>query len=211
MKSPRPLLPALACAIALSACQPTGGIATTALEQAKQGIEQANQDMAEAQKEIDEARNKLAKENLSIDHGHKGNGNLPKGEITPSGELLIDGKAVPTTPEQKQLVLAYRGQLIDVAGDGMAIGIEGAKLGMNAAGSALGSLLGGKSDEDIGKEAERMATETIKPQVEKLCARLPELLKSQQALATALPAFQPYADMTQSDVDDCMDKSDFDF
>ena len=36
-------------------------------------------------------------------------------------------------------------------------------------------------------------------------------LLTQQALATALPAFQPYADMTQSDVDDCMDKSDFDF
>lgn len=211
MKSSRPLLPALACAIVLSACQPTGSIATTALEQAKQGIEQANQCMAEAQKEIDEARNKLATENLSLDHGHKGNGSLPKGEITPSGELLIDGKAVPTTPQQKQLVLAYRGQLLGVAGDGMAIGIEGAKLGMNAASSALGSLLGGKSGEDIGKEAERVARETIKPQVEKLCARLPELLKSQQALAAALPAFQPYAGMTQSDVDGCMDKRDFDF
>ena len=211
MKSSRPLLPALACAIALSACQPTGSIATTALEQAKQGIEQANQGMAEAQKEIDEARNKLATENLSLDHGHKGNGSLPKGEITPSGELLIDGKAVPTTPEQKQLVLAYRGQLLGVAGDGMAIGIEGAKLGMSAAGGALASLLGGKSGEDVGKEAERAAKEKIRPQVEKLCARMPALLKAQDALAAALPAFRPYAGMTRSDVDDCLDKSDFDF
>lgn len=211
MKSSRPLLPALACAIVLSACQPTGSIATTALEQAKQGIEQANQGMAEAQKEIDEARNKLATENLSLDHGHKGNGSLPKGEITPSGELLIDGKAVPTTPEQKQLVLAYRGQLLGVAGDGMAIGIEGAKLGMSAASGALASLLGGKSGEDVGKEAERAAKEKIRPQVEKLCARMPALLKAQDALAAALPAFRPYAVMTRSDVDDCLDKSDFDF
>lgn len=211
MKSLHPLLPALACAIALSACQPSGGIATTALEQARQGIEQANQGMAGAQKEIDEARSKLATGNLSLGHEHKGSDSLPKGEITPSGELLIDGKAVPTTPEQKQLVLAYRSQLLGVASDGMSIGIEGAKLGMTAASSALGSLLNGKSGDDIGKEAERAARETIKPQVEKLCARLPELLKSQQALAAALPAFQPYAGMTQSDVDDCMDKRDFDF
>ena len=210
MKSPRPLLPALACALLLSACQPAGGIATTALEQARQGIDQANQGMAEAQKEIDQARAKLATENLSLDHDG-GHGNLPKGEITPAGTLLIGGKPVPTTPEQKQLLLAYRSQLLGVAGDGMAIGIEGAKLGMSAASGALASLLGGKSGEDVGKEAERAAKEKIRPQVEKLCARMPALLKAQDALAAALPAFRPYAGMTRSDVDDCLDKSDFDF
>ena len=32
---------------------------------------------------------------------------------------------------------------------------------------------------------------------------LPALLSSQQALAASLPAFKPYARMTQSDIDDC--------
>jgi hypothetical protein len=36
-----------------------------------------------------------------------------------------------------------------------------------------------------------------------LCKRMPGLLTSQQKLAAALPAFRPYATMTQEDIDDC--------
>ncbi len=45
--------------------------------------------------------------------------------------------------------------------------------------------------------------EAIEAEAMKLCARLPPLLASQQALASALPAFQPYATMDQQDIDDC--------
>ena len=37
----------------------------------------------------------------------------------------------------------------------------------------------------------------------KLCKQLPGMLASQQALAASLPAFKPYARMTQADIDDC--------
>ncbi|WP_101925466.1 MULTISPECIES: hypothetical protein [Luteimonas] len=43
----------------------------------------------------------------------------------------------------------------------------------------------------------------IEAEADKLCDRLPPLLASQQALAAALPAFQPYATMDATDVDDC--------
>ena len=36
-----------------------------------------------------------------------------------------------------------------------------------------------------------------------LCDRLPALYQSQQALAAAVPEFAPYADMDESDIDDC--------
>lgn len=211
MKSSRPLLPALACAIALSACQPTGSIATTALEQAKQGLEQANQGMAEAQ-EIDEARNKLATENLSLDHGHKGNGSLPKRRDHPVRRTAHRQQAVPTRRNKNSWCWPIAASCSAWPATAWP---SASKVPSSAheCGQQRTRQPAGRRDpgEDIGKEAERVARETIKPQVEKLCARLPELLKSQQALAAALPAFRPYAGMTQSDVDGCMDKRDFDF
>lgn len=209
MKTARLALLAVACIATLPACQQAGqaagSIASTAIEQARKELDDAGEGMDKAHREIEQARHKMATENLSLNRSREGTENLPKAEITPGGELLVDGKAVPTTPEQKRLVLAYREQLLGVAGDGMAIGIEGAKLGMHAAGSALAALAGGQSADDIGKQAEQSVKERIKPQVEKLCARLPELLKTQEALAAALPAFAPYAGMSEADVAGCRD------
>ena len=37
----------------------------------------------------------------------------------------------------------------------------------------------------------------------KLCERMQPLYDRQQALAASLPAFKPYATMTQADVEDC--------
>ena len=37
----------------------------------------------------------------------------------------------------------------------------------------------------------------------KLCDQLQPMLKTQQDLATSLPAFKPYANLKQSDIDDC--------
>lgn len=209
---------ALACSLALAACQPAGkdasgqpaGTVAKALDEAGKGLQQASREMDDAQKDIDKARQEMATGNLSLNRDSSSR-DLPKAEITPAGELLIDGKALQTTPEQKQLVLAYRQQLVDIASAGMAIGMEGAKLGLDAAASALRSVASGGSADEVGKQAEQTAKQRIQPQVQKLCNRLPELLKAQQALADALPAFRPYARMTEADTKDCMDKSDWDF
>jgi len=62
-------------------------------------------------------------------------------------------------------------------------------------------VFGGK-EEEFGKEMEARG-KRVEAEAMKICARLPALLESQQALAAALPAFQPYATMDQSDVEDC--------
>jgi hypothetical protein len=196
--------------LTLAACQPSTGNGAVAqgIQEAQKGLQKASKEMEDAKQEIAQAQHKLDTENMSLSN----DGNTsPKAELTPAGELLIDGKPVAMTAEQKALGHAYRTQLQSVASDGIAIGMEGAKLGIDAAASALKGILDGQSTEEVGKQAEAVAKETIKPKVEQLCARLPALLKAQQAWAAAQPEFRPYATMDQSDVDDCMDKDTFNF
>lgn len=201
----------VAAALLLAACQPAQdkqgdaptGIAAEAMGEVAKGLGDASQEMEKARQEIATARDRLARENLSLNRNESES--QPKAEITPTGELLIEGKPVATTPEQKALVLAYRGELLGVVGDGMAIGMEGARVGIDAAASALKGMLSGQSGDEIGQQVGEQAKEKIKPMVAQLCTRMPRLLGAQQALATALPEFKPYANMDQSDVDDCGD------
>ena len=79
-------LPELALsAVLLTACAPSGGDGT-----AKQAIDTAHAEMDKAIKEI-------ASENMSL----TGADGTPKAEITPAGDLLIDGKAVQLTDAQR--------------------------------------------------------------------------------------------------------------
>ncbi len=203
----RPLL--VVGVLALAACQPADkdntpvGVAAKAMDDVANDLGEASKEMEKAREDIATARDRLARENLSLNRDEKQN--LPKAEITPAGELLIEGKSVATTPEQKALVLAYRGELLGVVGDGMAIGMEGARVGIDAAASALKGMLSGQNGDEIGKQVGEQAKAKIQPMVAQLCTRMPGLLSAQQALSAALPEFAPYATMEQSDVDDCGD------
>ena len=170
--------------------------------------------------ELREAREKLAHENISLDGIHIGSGRHrgvnvgddgstkgPKGEITPQGDLLIDGKAVAINADQRAMLLEYRGHVIGVAEAGMEIGVQGADLATKAVGEAFRGIFSGKSDNEIEKTVEAEA-DKIKESAAKLCARLPSMMASQQKLAASLPAFKPYATMTQADIDDCMKDDD---
>jgi hypothetical protein len=132
--------------------------------------------------------------------GHATNGS--NAQITPKGDLLIDGKAVPVTPAQRALVLEYRRGILDIAEAGMNIGVKGADLAGKAVLETFSGLMHGNPDQ-AGKriEAEGRRLETDAKQI---CGRLPALLDSQQRLAASLPAFEPYATMTQDDIEDCM-------
>lgn len=189
-------------ALVLAACQPAGN----GLAQAQQGLEKASAQMDNAKGELVEARKKLATENFSL---HDDDSHLPKAELTPDGQLLIEGKPVAMSAEQKTLGRAYRTQMQEVASDGIAIGMEGAKLGIDAAASALKGVLAGKSGDEISQQTEATVKEKIKPRVEQLCARMPALLQAQRAWAAAQPEFRPYATMDESDVKDCMNKQDW--
>lgn len=161
----------LVCAVLLSACQPeqdkkdpatpATGIVAKVEQGLQQGLGQADKGLQEARKNIDAARQKLATEDLSLNR--RGAEHLPKARITPQGELLIGDQPVAITPEQKALVLAYREQLLGIIGDSMAIGMEGASVGINAAATALKAVASGGSADDVGKQAEAAAMQQIKP------------------------------------------------
>ena len=130
---------------------------------------------------------------------------LPKAEISPAGDLLIDGRTVAVTDEQRALLLDYRGHVVDMIEAGMTIGVKGADLGMQAAGEALKNVFtGGGKDFEQRIEAEAAL---IEAEAMKLCDSLPAMLRTQDQLAASLPEFRPYATMEASDVEDCRNGS----
>ncbi len=165
---------------------------------------------------LETARNDLTEKNISI--GGRGAGglsingfgfggddsrtsSLPKAEISPAGDLLVDGRTIEIDAAQRELLLAHRANILTIADAAITIGIQSALLGAEAAKGAIASALSG----DTADFEKRMEAEgaKIEAEAEKLCDHLPPLLSSQQALASALPAFQPYATMDASDAQDC--------
>lgn len=197
-------LPALAACSGSEPATPTGAQATapeTALGKA-------------AAAGIAKARRELATKNITVGqihvNGHDGDNrtvdkDLPKGEITPDGDFLVDGEAVAITPAQRALLLQHRARIIEIAEAGMEIGIQGADLAARATAEALKGVFSGRSEQEIERRVEAEA-EGIKAAALELCERLPALYQSQQALAAALPEFVPYATMTADDLDDCRDE-----
>lgn len=166
---------------------------------------------AKVRQGIDEAKQQIQTQNIDITSTNVNlNGrrllrvpdDLPKTQITPQGELLIAGKPVAATPAQHAQLLAYRQQLIGVIEAGMDIGASGADVGIAAAKQAVLGAFDGASHAQIEANI-KPATDRIKAAALQLCKRMPALLAAQQSLAADMPAFRPYATMTQKDVDDC--------
>jgi hypothetical protein len=162
----------------------------------------------EIRKAMQEAKQELATKNIDVDKVHIGGNqhddkdSRPRAEITPQGDLLIAGQKVAATPAQQTLLLDYRKQIVGIAETGMDIGAQGADLGLSAAKEGVWGAITGKSDKDI-EAAIKPQTDKIQAAAMKLCQRMPDLLSTQQKLATAMPEFKPYATMQQKDVDDC--------
>lgn len=129
-----------------------------------------------------------------------------KAQLTPKGDLIIEGKTVPVTPEQRALLLDYRRQIIVVAESGMAIGVKGADLAGKAVLDTFAGLMHGDTQaasKHIESEGQRLQEEA-----KQICTQLPALMAAQQRVAAALPEFKPYANMTPDDIDDCLKDDD---
>ncbi len=144
----------------------------------------------------DKAGEKMAENNIKISSGKAAHA-----EITPAGDLVIEGRTVDVDQAQRELLLAYRGQVIEMAQTGIDIGVQGADLGVKAAGEALKGVFSGNTDQieqNIKAEAKK-----IEQQAQRLCDQLPAMRQTQQQLAASLPAFAPYAKMDEDDVEEC--------
>jgi hypothetical protein len=128
---------------------------------------------------------------------------LPKAEITPQGDFLIEGKAVAIDVRQRQQLLRYRGQVIDIAKAGIDIGERSAQAALEVVDRGLFSLMVGAMTGSLERRVEKTVRETVEPGVRQICRSLPALMDSQQGLSASLPSFRPYATLEADDVEDC--------
>lgn len=149
------------------------------------------------EKAATEARIEILKGNMSL----SGPDGAAKAEITPEGDLLIDGKPVTITIEQRQMLVTHRKLLATLAINGMEIGLKGVDLAGEAIGEAVKGVFTGDTG-NIEKKVEAKA-EKIEASAKALCEQLPLLMASQDKLAASLPEFKPYATMTTDDINDC--------
>lgn len=173
-------------------------------------------DLDEARQEIRtemaQERARLDSENLSLDGLHFGKEDedqatkrqtVPKGEITPRGDLLIDGKAVAVDAAQRRQLLDYRAQVIGIARTGMDAGEQAAMLAIEATDVSLFRLILGGLSGSLERRVEATVKEKIQPMVLQICHQLPQLRDSQQSLAASVPDFRPYATLDSDDVENC--------
>ncbi|MFC5569212.1 hypothetical protein ACFPN1_03900 [Lysobacter yangpyeongensis] len=192
----------LALAMALS---PLAAQAATVKSEVEQDLDEARQ---EVRMEMAQARADLDSENLSLDglkfgKHERTEANLPKGEITPRGDLLIDGKAVALDAGQRQQMLDYRTQVIGIAKTGLDAGERAAMLAIEATDVSLFRLIVGGLTGSLERRVEATVQRELQPMVLQICHRLPQLRDSQQALAASVPEFRPYATLDSDDVGNC--------
>lgn len=125
----------------------------------------------------------------------------PKAKVSAKGDLIIDGKAVALTPDQRKLVSAYYGELEGITQAGIAVGKQGAKMAGKAVSAAISGVISGNTD-DIDTQMDAEAKK-IEAEAKKICTRLTGLRTAQDALAAQVAAFRPYANLDQTDIDDC--------
>ena len=128
----------------------------------------------------------------------------PDAKISADGELTIGGKTVAVNAAQRVLLQSYLKEMNAMTLDGIAIGKQGAALAGTAVSEAIKGAINGDGEQiDAKIEAE---AEKIEQQAMRLCQRLVTIKASQDALASQLPAFKPYATIDAADVDDCGSK-----
>src|SRR5690606_1174863 len=177
-------------------------------------------DMDDARREVQAdlavARAELDTGNLEVgqdlrfgrsDRSHDTSDPLPKAEITPRGDFLIEGEAVAIDARQRRELLAYRSDVIEIAKAGIDIGERSANAALDAVDQGLFRLMVGAMTGSLERRVERTVRQTVEPGVRQICQRLPELLDSQQRLAEVVPGFRPYATLQPGEVDDCLDQA----
>lgn len=179
-------------------------------EEIRRDLEDARRDI---RSDLARARAELETENLDVANSLQVNGDgrrvskpepkLPKAEITPQGDFLIDGEAVAIDSNQRRQLLGYRRMVIEVAKAGIDIGEVSALAAVDSVDRGVFSLMVGAMTGSLERRIERTVRNTVGPGVLLICDRMPALRDAQQQLASDLPAFRPYARLEAQDADDC--------
>lgn len=193
---------ALMAAFALAAPLPPA----IAAPSSSSALKQLHAEMAAARKELATGDLKLrSKPVVSLGSKQRASveDDLPEAVITPTGQLMIEGQVVPTSPQQRALLNQYRQQLVSVGLAGIDIGERAAGLALEAVDMPLLSLLASAFTGGLEKKLETRLKNDMAPLVLQLCDRLPAVLSAQDTLAAELVQFRPYAGLKTDDVANC--------
>lgn len=195
-------------ALLLAALLPLAAQAGTRPD-AGRDLDQARQ---EVRRDMAHERARLDSDNLSLDGLRFGRSDersdaqrpaLPKGEITPSGDLLVDGKPVAIDTDQRRQLLDYRAQVLALARLGIDAGERAALQAIDATDVSLFRLIVGGMSGSLERRVDASVRRELQPTVLQICRRLPPLRIAQQALAASVPAFRPYATLRDDNAADC--------
>mgnify|MGYP002780850634 CR=1 FL=1 len=175
---------------------------TACTEEARQSVSEARATVAEATAEggtIDrafaEARESMRTENLTLSASDA----TAKAELTPQGDLLINGVEVPLNAEQRAAALAYREELLAIGEAGMAIGREGMDIAGDALALAAAGLFGG--DTTPGEAAIEAKGKALEAAGVAICERVHGLAAAQERLSALVPEIRPYTESIDVNVD----------
>jgi hypothetical protein len=121
--------------------------------------------------------------------------------IDQTGHFSIDGHLVPTDAAQQALLLQYYQAVAAIREHGIATGKAGAAM----AGEAIKGVAQGMASGDADAISQRVENQSkqIELAAAKICQDLSTIKHAQDALATQMPAFKPYADIASGDAEDC--------
>jgi hypothetical protein len=126
---------------------------------------------------------------------------VPDAYVTAAGDLRIDGKPIALVPAQRDLLQQYYAQVLLVRDDGLATGKAGAAMAGHALGSVASGLAHGNPD-SIGPAIEARANQ-VEAKAMAVCNDVVVLRAKQDAIATTLPAFKPYASIDANEKTNC--------
>lgn len=123
----------------------------------------------------------------------------PDADITADGSLLIDDKAVATTPAERDLLVRYNRGVRAVREAGLAMGKAGIETAAKAVVGAASSTTG-QADTAGRRDAGPWQELTLR-----ICRATAAIEQAQDQLASQLTAFRPYASIIGAhDAADCV-------
>lgn len=127
----------------------------------------------------------------------------PDARVDANGTLTIDGHEVTLTDAQRALLQRYNGAARQMREDAIATGKAGIATATKALGAAAGKITGADSADETSKKADEAAA-NVELAAAKICDDIADMKTAQDAVATQLDAFKPYASaLTDENIAHC--------
>ncbi len=125
----------------------------------------------------------------------------PVARIDPLGGFTMSGRPVVVTPVQRSELASYHQAVFALVGSSVAVGKTGGAMAGRVIGTVISHLLTGNV-QDLQAKTDA-GTRVLRRRVAVLCQQVTEMDHYQNAVATTMPAFRPYALVKLDAVEHC--------